>query len=138
MKLALLKDIYPKRPKLKETVMFVFACLILISVMVPSLIFIGNTIGEIASPALEPYASEEAALPGAEILVGFAIIAAIYIFAPIGFLLCAVFLAFWALGLVLSAKLVLRIRLIPMWMHIASIVLVLCYLALLTIFLLHL
>ena len=133
MKAGLLTDVYPKWPKIKEAVMFGFACAILLFTIVfilamndvTFLISMGfGDVGDVTNVS-----SEDSALPGAEIFVAMAYIFTIVMtYLALGMFIFFILVICWTVGLIISAILAFRIRRIPCWMHITSVILALCYL----------
>ncbi len=129
MKNGLLTGVYPKRPKIKEAIMFGFTCAIILLITVVVLFVLNEialanaTTGDVTSAS-----PKEPALPGVEVIAGMFALFAIFILAPLGIFSILIFLAFWTVGLILSTKLVLRIQMIPSWMHIISVILTVGYL----------
>ena len=118
MKKAAGKVIYPNKAKIKETVMFVFACVVLISTIFCLLLPTGIDMENGTNSNVEQ------TFPGEEVI---AIMGGLYIFAVIGVILCIVLMICWIVGMVVSIKLIMRKNVIPRWMHISSIILMSCY-----------
>ena len=118
MKKPAVKVIYPEKAKIKETVMFVFACVVLISTVCCLFLPAGIDMENGTNSNLEQ------TVPGEEVI---AIMGGLYIFAVIGVILCIVLMICWSVGMVVSIKLVMRKNVIPRWMHISSIILTSCY-----------
>ena len=117
------KVIYPGKAKIKETVMFVFAWVVLVS----TIIFL------LSSTGIEIWngtnSNVEEPVPGSAFV---AFMAGLYLFLVIGVILSIALIICWIVGLVISIKLVLRKNAIPRWMHISSIILMSCYIMLIS------
>ena len=118
MKKSAVKVIYPNKAKIKETVMFVFACVVLVSTIAFLLLPTGIDMSSVI------HSDVEQTVPGEEVI---ATMGGLYIFIAIGVILCIVLMICWIAGLVVSIKLVMRKNVIPRWMHISSIILMSCY-----------
>ena len=116
MKKSKVEITYPNKPKIKETVMFIFSCVILISTVIFLLLPTGIEMGS--------GTNVDQTIPGEEVI---AIIGGLYVLTVIGVILCIAFIACWIVGIIISIKLVLRKKLIPPWMHLLSIILMSCY-----------
>ena len=129
MKNGLLTDVYSKRPKIKETIMFVFACAIFLFLTMVVLWGLSEIdFARISSNTLSGAGRGEAALPGMEFFIQMLLLFAMLLIAPLGIFFTLLFLLFWTIGMILSTKLVLSIKRIPCWMHIISAIMTVCYL----------
>ena len=117
------KVIYPNKAKIKEIVMFVFAWVVLVS----TIIFL------LSSTGIEIWngtnSNVEEPVPGSAFV---AFMTGLYLFLVIGVILSIALIICWIVGLVISIKLVLRKNVIPRWMHISSIILMSCYIMLIS------
>ena len=115
------KITYPSKPKIKEIVMFVFSCVVLISTLIFLLLPTGIEMRNGTNSNVDQ------TIPGEEVI---AIMAGLYALVVIGVILCVVLIICWIVGFIVSTKLVLRKNLIPHWMYISSIILMSCYVTL--------
>ena len=115
------KITYPSKPKIKEIVMFVFSCVVLISTLIFLLLPTGIEMGNGTNSNVDQ------TIPGEEVI---AIMVGLYALAVIGVILCVALIICWIVGFIVSTKLVLRKKLIPRWMYISSIILMSCYVTL--------
>ena len=115
------KITYPSKPKIKEIVMFVFSCVVLISTLIFLLLPTGIEMGNGTNSNVDQ------TIPGEGVI---AIMAGLHALVVIGVILCVALIICWIVGFIVSTKLVLRKKLIPRWMYISSIILMSCYVTL--------
>ena len=94
---------YPSKPKIKEIVMFVFSCVVLISTLIFLLLPTGIEMGNGTNSNVDQ------TIPGEEVI---AIMAGLHALVVIGVILCVALIICWIVGFIVSTKLVLRKKII--------------------------